>query len=71
MMLLRHGPPGKHDAFPYGTSCKSISASNQEFDIYIQTSAIESSPRWELIGNFNVDTDITILEEEISKRLKN
>lgn len=68
-MLIRHAEPSQYDHAAYGTVCKSIFSNTEDFNIYVQTSADESTPHWTLVGEFTPTSEYTI-EEEVDKLIK-
>lgn len=65
-MIIRHGAPTKLDHAPFGTSCKSVHAIGEGFDLYIQYSKDERNPLWEHMGNFSGD----VLDSHICDKIK-
>lgn len=56
-VLIRHGKPSKYDEAPLGTMCKIMNATETNYDLYIQYSADDAHPRWEYMGNFDIDDE--------------
>lgn len=46
--LVRRSTPNKYDHAPHGTKCK-VMLNETEYEMYIQTSADDEDPKWELI----------------------
>jgi len=68
-MLLRSGEPSKYDEAPYGTLCKTAKTLGDTFEIYVQLSLNEESPRWERVGVFSPETEHDI-GSEVERVLK-
>lgn len=59
-MILRKSPPNQYDQHPKGTECKvQASYHGDGYDIWVQTSEIESAPVWVLV-------DIVIKQDKSS-----
>ena len=63
--IKRYGMPGALDTAPFGTEC--IIKKDKNFTIYIQMSANEEKPNWQLVGEFLHETAPSKIEEEIIK----
>ena len=50
--IVRHSAPGKFDHAPFGTECK-VPLMGDEYELYVQYSSQEDSPRWELMGKYH------------------
>lgn len=67
--IFRVGVPSKFDQYPHGTTCKTESSHDGNYELYIQFSKNEEEPKWELIGSFNEDSPESYVSELISIRL--
>ena len=47
-VIVRHGPPNKYDHAPMGSKLYVI-VNDKQTEIYIQRSAQEDEPQWELV----------------------
>lgn len=69
-MIERYGVPSKHDQLPYGTSCKVINHSHDEYDLYLQVGEDEDDPKWELLETFNSQSIQDYVNCRIEDRLR-
>ena len=67
LVLIRHSEPCEFDQHPFGTACKVII--NETYDIYLQVGEDEDSPQWELLGNYNAQSDPEIIRHQMTTRL--
>lgn len=65
IILTRYGEPSKYDYSPYGSICKVIKATSEEFDIFVQLSYDEEHPQW----NF-VESSKSITNKELLTKVK-
>jgi hypothetical protein len=63
MFIVRSGVPSKYDECAYGSVCKSVKPLRDEFDIYVQMSHDDNSPRWEKVGTFSPKTYELVIQE--------
>jgi hypothetical protein len=47
--IIRYAEPNKHDQWPRGTQCKVINSLDNTVIYYVQVSADQESPRWEIV----------------------
>lgn len=67
-MFIRRSEPGQLDQFARGTTCKVIpDGNNDKFEIWVQLSENEDSPRWEHVGSYSGETP----ESEINRDIDN
>jgi|GEM_PF-2105418 len=68
-LIYRYSFPGKYDHAEKGTLCN-VMIGKKKFQIYCQVAEVEDKPQWAFIGEFNKDTPIALLENEVKKILK-